>query len=99
MRKRKTLSQKIKYQLQLRAVKSQQNFNLILIGFALTLLGIGLVMGGEYIVSDSLHREIIAFIGVVTIATGCFLAAIGYLSMSLLRIFYVITKEDENERK
>ncbi len=95
MKARKTFTQKIKRQLQLRAVNTQQNFVLILIGFALTLLGIGLVMGGEYIVSDAFHRELVALAGVVIIGIGCLSAAIGYLSMSLLRIFYVITKDDE----
>ena len=96
MRARKTLVQKIQYQLQLRAVKTQQNFTLILIGFTLTLAGIGLVMGGEYIVSDAFHREIVALAGVIIIGTGCLLAAIGYLSMSLLHIFYVITKDEDD---
>jgi hypothetical protein len=99
MRTRKTLVQKIQYQLQLRAVKTQQNFTLILIGFTLTLAGIGLVMGGEYIVSDTFHRELVALAGVIIIGTGCLLAAVGYLSMSLLRIFYVITKDDEQENR
>ncbi len=97
MRARKTLIQKIQYQLQLRAVKTQQNFTLILIGFTLTLAGIGLVMGGEYIVNDAFHREIVALAGVFIIGAGCLLAAVGYLSMSLLRIFYVITKDEDDD--
>lgn len=96
-KKKLTLSQRIKYQLQLRAVKTQQNFTLILVGFAMALIGIGLVMGGEYLVSNTLHRELVAFLGVVIIAIGCLLTSVGYLSMSLLRIFYVITKDDTKQ--
>ncbi|MEH6445476.1 MAG: hypothetical protein V7784_16400 [Oceanospirillaceae bacterium] len=93
----KSLAQRIKYRLQQQAVKTQQNLSLILIGFALSLLGIGLVMGGEFLVNDSLHRELVALLGVVIIGIGCILATAGYLSLSLLKIFYVITKDQDKD--
>jgi len=65
----------------------------------MSLLGIGLVMGGEFLVYNLLHRELLALAGVIIIATGCVLALVGYLSMSLLKIFYVITKDDEPPQK
>jgi hypothetical protein len=94
---KKSFTQRLKYRLQEQAVKTQQNLSLILIGFALSLLGIGLVMGGEFLVNDALHREIVALLGVIIIASGCLLAIVGYLSMSFLRIFYVITSDDKKD--
>ncbi len=93
-----SLAFKIKRFLQRQAVKTQQNLTLILMGFAMTLLGIGLVMGGEFLVNKPLHQELVAFAGVVIIAIGCLLAIIGYISMSFLRIFYVITRDDEDPK-
>ena len=92
-----TIMFKLKRRLQQQAVNTQQHLSMILIGFALSLLGIGLVMGGEFIVNDSFHRELIALGGVFIIGAGCLVAIIGYLSMSLLKIFYVITRDDEEE--
>ncbi|EPJ46495.1 MAG: hypothetical protein OFPI_33880 [Osedax symbiont Rs2] len=95
----KTLGQRLTLVLQKQAVKTQQNLSLILIGFFMSLLGIGLVMGGEFLVYNLLHRELLALAGVIIIAIGCVLALVGYLSMSLLKIFYVITKDDEQPKK
>jgi predicted acyltransferase len=89
-----TLKHKIKRRLQKQAVNTQQNLSLILIGFACSLLGIGLVMGGEFLVQDLWHRELVALLGIIIIAIGCLLAISGYLSMSILKIFYVITRDD-----
>lgn len=92
-----SLGFKIKRRLQQQAVNTRQNLTLLLIGFFMSLVGIGLVMGGEYLVNDLFHRELIALAGVITIALGCLLAITGYLSMSLLKIFYVITKDNEDK--
>ncbi|OUS38045.1 hypothetical protein A9R01_03910 ['Osedax' symbiont bacterium Rs2_46_30_T18] len=97
--RQKTFRQRLTLALQKQAVKTQQNLSLILIGFFMSLLGIGLVMGGEFLVYNLLHRELLALAGVIIIATGCVLALVGYLSMSLLKIFYVITKDDEPPQK
>jgi len=97
--RQKTFRQRLTLTLQKQAVKTQQNLSLILIGFFMSLLGIGLVMGGEFLVYNLLHRELLALAGVIIIATGCVLALVGYLSMSLLKIFYVITKDDEPPQK
>ena len=97
--RQKTFRQRLTLALQKQAVKTQQNLSLILIGFFMSLLGIGLVMGGEFLVYNLLHRELLALVGVVIIAIGCVLALVGYLSMSLLKIFYVITKDDQPPKK
>jgi len=94
---RQQLLFKLKRLLQRQAVNTRQNLTLILIGFAMSLLGIGLVMGGEFLVRDPFHRELIALAGVVIIAIACVLAATGYVSMSLLKIFYIITRDDKDE--
>jgi len=95
----KTLLFKLKRLLQRQAVNTRQNLTLILIGFAMSLLGIGLVMGGEYLVHDTFHRELIALAGVIIIAIACVLAATGYVCMSLLKIFYVITRDDDESKR
>ncbi len=95
---KKSFKQRLKHRLQQQAVNTQQNLSLILLGFALSLIGIGLVMGGEYLVTDTLHREFVALAGVLMIAAGCFLAVAGYLSMSVLKIFYVITTDDTDNK-
>lgn len=97
--RQQTLLFKLKRILQRQAVDTRQNLTLILIGFALSLLGIGLVMGGEYLVRDAFHRELIALTGVIIIAIACVLAATGYVCMSLLKIFYVITRDDEERQE
>ena len=89
---------KIKRRLQKQAVNTQQNLSFILIGFACSLVGIGLVMGGEFLVSGLLQREIVALAGIIIVAIGCLLAITGYLSMSILKIFYVITRDDEDSK-
>jgi hypothetical protein len=101
MKKKKGLLFKLKRVLQKQATKTQQNLTFILVGFALSLLGIALVMGGEYMVSDPLHREVVALIGIIIITISCILALIGYISLSILRIFYVITSDtpDDDEKK
>ena len=71
----KRLLFRLKRILQRQAINTQQNLTLILIGFAMSLLGIGLVMGGEYLVRDSFHRELIALAGVIIIAIACVLAS------------------------
>ncbi|NQZ29758.1 MAG: hypothetical protein HRU06_00705 [Oceanospirillaceae bacterium] len=95
--KRPSFAFKLKRRLQRQAVNTRQNLTFILIGFALSLLGIGLVMGGEFLVDGEFYRELVALAGVIIIGTGCLLAIIGYLSMSLLKIFYVITRDDEDK--
>ena len=99
MKHNKTFRQRLTFRLQQQAVKTQQNLSLILIGFFMSLLGIGLVMGGEFLVYNILHRELVALAGVIIIGIGCLLALVGYLSMSLLKIFYVITKDDQPPKK
>jgi len=97
MNNSKGLLFKLKRLLQKQATKTQQNLTFILVGFAMSLLGIALVMGGEYMVSDPLHREIVALIGIVIITISCLLALTGYISLSILRIFYVITNDTPPE--
>ena len=102
MKNKNSLLFKLKRLLQKQATKTQQNLTFILVGFALSLLGIALVMGGEYMVSDPLHREIVALVGIVIITISCILALIGYISLSILRIFYVITNDtppDDDAKK
>lgn len=78
-----------------RATQPQQNFSLLLSGFALFALGLLLVGSAQYGLRDSLQGELVALGGLILIGGGIILAAIGYLSLSVLRIFSFLDNNDD----
>lgn len=88
---------RLKRKLRAQTAQPRKNLQLILIGFACTLLGIALVMGGEFLFIHPLARELVALIGVVIIAIGCCCTAFGYLCLSLLRILFFLEEDDKNK--
>lgn len=78
-----------------RANQPQQNFNLLLSGFSLFALGITLVGIAQYGFAPGLLAELTALAGLLLIGGGILLAAIGYLSLSILRILSFLDHKDD----
>jgi hypothetical protein len=78
-----------------RARNPQQNFALLLIGFALFALGILLIGIAQYALTAGLLAELIALSGLLLIGTGILVATLGYLSLSLLRIISFLDDKHE----
>ena len=80
-----------------RADNYQQNLILLLSGFGLCMLGILLVTIAEFLFGQSLQQELVALLGMVLIVVGILLAAAGYISLSVLRLFRFLISDDENK--
>lgn len=89
----------LKKKLQRQANDTRKNLQFILIGFALALLGIALIMGGEFLFQHPVERELVALFGILFVVLGCLLTAVGYISMSILRIIYFVIDKTEDDKK
>ena len=58
------------------------------------LFGSLMIMVSDNVLSDSLSQEIIAFCGLVFAAAGVLWTLVGYLSMSVLRLYHMMSKKD-----
>ncbi|OMH39203.1 hypothetical protein BGP75_04990 [Motiliproteus sp. MSK22-1] len=67
--------------------------NILLSGASLFFLGIGLIFYSEHFLNSSLLQEISALIGLLFSAAGGILAAVGYICLSILRIFKFINDD------
>lgn len=80
------------------AMKLGKNPTLALIkliqGGLIFFFGALMLMVADRVIADSLIREIIALAGSIIAACGLLLALIGYLSMSVFRIYHMIKKKD-----
>ena len=80
------------------ALKLGQNPKLALMkliqGGLLFAFGVLMIFVANNLVIDSIQREIIALIGLVIAALGVIWSLIGYLSMSVLRIYHMLNKKD-----
>ncbi|UTW11585.1 hypothetical protein [Marinobacterium rhizophilum] len=85
----------IKQWLLRRANKPQQNLLLLLLGFGLFAPGIGLIVAAEFLLAASWQQELLALLGLILSGAGSILAAAGYLSLSLLRL-YRFLNDDRN---
>ncbi|GGO86809.1 hypothetical protein GCM10011348_38560 [Marinobacterium nitratireducens] len=70
-----------------RADSPRQNLNLLLGGFTLFSAGAAVLLLAEYLIGDSWQRELLALGGLILAGAGSILAAVGYLCLSLLRLF------------
>lgn len=66
----------------------------IIQGGLVLLFGILIVMTADRVINESLTQEIIALLGLVIAGTGALWALVGYLSMSVFRIYNIIKKKD-----
>ena len=87
---------KLSLWLKRRAENPQQNLLLLGIGFVVFFAGILLLGIAEYALKSSLAQEILALLGLIIIGVGIILAAIGYLSLSVLRVLRFMMK-DKND--
>jgi len=86
---------RIRQLLHARAENPRQNFALLLTGFGLFALGLLLIGTGQYLFPPGMNAELVALAGLIVIGGGIILAAIGYLSLSVLRILSFLDKEHE----
>ena len=75
----------------------QQNLLLLLSGFGLCMLGILLVTIAEFLFGQSLQQELVALLGILLIVVGILLAAAGYISLSVLRLFRLLVSDDDKK--
>ncbi|MFT6916343.1 MAG: hypothetical protein ACJAWL_002677 [Motiliproteus sp.] len=71
----------------------RRSLNWVLTGALLFFIGLGLIFYAEKQLSSSLHQELTAVLGLVCMSFGGILAASGYISLSILRIFRFINDE------
>lgn len=90
------MSNKVSQWLRKRAENPQQNLLLLGIGFVVFFAGLILLGVTEYLLQSSVSQEVIALIGLIIMGVGIILAAIGYLSLSVLRILRFMMK-DKND--
>ncbi|MCW8885872.1 MAG: hypothetical protein OQK12_11555 [Motiliproteus sp.] len=77
------------------AGKERQNLTLLLTGASIFFLGIGLVFYSEHFFFSSLKQELTALAGLAFATIGAILAATGYISLSVLRIFKIINDDKD----
>lgn len=78
-----------------RADQPRENFMLLLSGFGIFMLGLLTLGTAQYLLPGSLIAELIALIGLLILGGGIILAAIGYLSLSVLRILRFLDSDDD----
>ena len=58
------------------------------------LFGSLMIMVSDKVLSESLSQEIIALCGLIVAGAGVLWTLIGYLSMSVLRLYHMMSKKD-----
>ncbi|MEP0071688.1 MAG: hypothetical protein ABJE79_03225 [Marinomonas sp.] len=81
-----------------RIMKLGENPKLALIkmiqGGLMFVFGVLILMVADRVLQPSISQEIIALLGLIIAGIGLIWTLIGYLSMSVLRIYYMIKKKD-----
>ncbi|KGK43075.1 hypothetical protein LH51_02995 [Nitrincola sp. A-D6] len=78
-----------------RADQPRENFMLLLSGFGIFMLGLLAIGTAQFLLPDSLGAELLALFGLVLLGGGIIVAAIGYLSLSVLRILRFLDSDDD----
>lgn len=63
-------------------------------GSLLFAFGVLMIFVANNLVIDSIQREIIALVGLILAGAGVMWSLVGYLSMSVLRIYHMLNKKD-----
>ncbi|WP_428036735.1 hypothetical protein [Amphritea sp.] len=79
--------QRLRLRLIRRADKVKQNLTILLSGIGIFMLGFIILVVAQFLLQESLTREIIALIGLIIAICGAIVAAFGYICLSILRIF------------
>ena len=80
-----------------RADNYQQNLKLLISGFGLFALGALLIATSEFLLRSSLLQESLALLGLVIAGTGIILAAFGYICLSVLRLFRILSTQKTDD--
>ena len=76
-----------------RADNPRQNLVILGIGFVTFFIGLLILGAAEFAFKSSVSQEILGLIGLIILSVGIILAAIGYLSLSVLRIIRFISDD------
>ena len=87
----------IKRWLYRRADNYQQNLKLLISGFGLLVLGGLLIVGSEFFLTQSLWQELLALFGLGLAGLGIIFAAFGYICLSVLRIFRILSTDQTDD--
>ncbi|MDE8602044.1 hypothetical protein M3I01_003765 [Marinomonas sp. RSW2] len=63
-------------------------------GGLIFVFGVLILMVADRVIAESLAQEIMALFGLILAGCGVLWTLIGYLSMSILRIYHMIKKKD-----
>lgn len=63
-------------------------------GGLIFVFGVLIVMVADRVIAESLTQEIMALFGLILAGCGVLWTLVGYLSMSILRIYHMIKKKD-----
>ena len=63
-------------------------------GGLIFVFGVLIVMVADRVIAESLAQEIMALFGLILAGCGVLWTLVGYLSMSILRIYHMIKKKD-----
>lgn len=91
------MSNKLRNWLYRRADNPKQNLAILGVGFVVFFVGLLILGTAEFALQSSIAQEILGLVGLIILSTGIILAAIGYLSLSVLRIIRFIS--DDNHDK
>ncbi|MFT4573822.1 MAG: hypothetical protein ACI85E_001027 [Marinomonas primoryensis] len=63
-------------------------------GGLIFVFGVLILMVADRVITESLAQEIMALLGLILAGCGVLWTLVGYLSMSILRIYHMIKKKD-----
>lgn len=91
--------QRLRLRLIRRADNVRQNLTILLIGTGIFMIGFIALVIAQFMLTESLQREIIALIGLILAICGAITAAFGYISLSILRIFRFLLTDPQPDPK
>lgn len=83
--------------LQQRGEQQKQNLQLFLVGAGIFFLGAGLILWADQGLAPSIEQELIALLGLLGCIAGAAIALLGYLGLSLFRLFDFLKKDEDNK--
>ncbi|MCA6064275.1 hypothetical protein [Thalassolituus marinus] len=89
------MSANIRHWLRQRANMPQQNFRLFVMGAFVFFLGVATIILSNKMMLPSLRQELMVMLGLVVAVVGGAAATLGYLALSLLRLFTLFDKKDD----
>ncbi|UTW03694.1 hypothetical protein KDX31_01230 [Amphritea atlantica] len=93
----RSFRQRLRLRLIHRADNIRQNLTILLCGIGIFMIGFIALVIAQFMLAESLQREIIALIGLILAICGAITAAFGYISLSILRIFRFLLTDHQPE--